>query len=363
MNRKTIQRTAVVAVAFLLGMAVAGTASWYYAAARFSEGIAAWAAERRAEGMSVAYSTVEVTGFPWRFQASVRDPVLARPVHPEGQDAASPDARGTAAWAWRGSEVVAALKPWRPRRIDLRFPGTHQVTLPVNGNSWTVFAAAASAAGTLELDPGGRPQSGTLEAKELALVSEDGEAGLTIARGHLSGVAHPVSEPKHLSATFDLAFAGEGLDLPPGPEWPLGPRIATLQVEASFLGVLPPGPLAQAAAEWRNDGGTVELHRLYLSWGPLEMEAGGTLALDGQLQPMGALTATIRGFAETIDILVAKGKIKASDGATAKIVLGLLAKKPGGGGEPELTVPLTVQNGRLYVGPVGLLRVPTVRWG
>jgi hypothetical protein len=363
LNRERIQRVAVIAVAFCSGLAVGGTAYWYYTAARFSEGIAVWAAERRAEGMDVAYSGLEVTGFPWRFQALVRDPRLARPVDPEGRDAADWDESGGAAWAWRGSEVVAALTPWRPRRIDLRFPGTHQVTLPLNGHGWTLFAAAASAAGSLELGPGGAPASGTLEAEELALVPETGKAGLTIARGHLSGLTHPAGEPRHLSATFELAFEGRGVGLPPGQEWPLGPRIATLEAEASFLGVLPPGPLAEAAAEWRNDGGTVELHRLYLSWGPLEMEAGGTLALDGELQPMGALTATIRGFAETIDALVAKGKIKASDAATAKVVLGLLAKTPEDGGEPELTVPLTVQDGRLYVGPVGLLRIPPVRWG
>lgn len=358
-----IRRTLAFTAAVLLGLVVAGTAYWHYAAARLGEGIAVWAEERRAEGMDATYSSLEVTGFPWLLRASVRDPVLARPERPAAASGQTPGEGDEPAWAWRGSELVAAFRPWRPRTLDLRFPGTHQITLPLDEDGWTVFAAAARASGTLDLNSAGAPESGVFRAEDLDLVSEDGGASLAIARGNLAVFAYPPGAPRHLGTTLDLTFTGEDLDLPPDPEPPLGRRISTLQATLSLLGVLPPGPLAEAAAEWRRDGGTVELHRLYLDWGPLEVEAGGTLALDAELQPMGALTATIRGFAETIDALVAKGLVKARDGATAKVVLGLLAKEPEGGGAPEVTVPLTVQNGRLYVGPVVLFRLPKVPWG
>jgi Uncharacterized protein conserved in bacteria (DUF2125) len=80
------------------------------------------------------------------------------------------------------------------------------------------------------------------------------------------------------------------------------------------------------------------------------------------LQPIAGLSAIVRGYAETIDALVAHGVVQHDDGETAKQVLSLLAKAPKGGGPPELTVPLTLQNGWIYVGPVALARVAQVSW-
>ena len=128
------------------------------------------------------------------------------------------------------------------------------------------------------------------------------------------------------------------------------------------MGVIPPGPPAEAVAGWRDDGGTVELERLVLEWGPLELEASGTLALDPAMQPIGSLTAEIRGYAETLDALVQAGAAPPRDAAIAKVVLNLLAKTPPDGGPPVLTVPLTAQDGRLFVGPVALLELPPIEW-
>jgi hypothetical protein len=352
-----MSRISKLALTVAVATAAGWTGYWYYAAGALEHGVAAWAAERRAEGMSAAFGGIEVMGFPLRWDARVRDPLLA------GRSAPAAGAAGGPAWEWRGSEMVAAFRPWNRRRIDLRFPGTHQITLPFDGRAVTVFASAEWAAGTLELGGAGTRARADFEARSLALVAEEGGASLAIERGVFTGLTHPPGEPAYRSATVELAFAGEGLELPPESEPPLGRRIAALEAEASVLGVWPGGPLRASAAGWRDDGGTVEVHRFYVNWGPLRIEAGGTLALDGDLQPMGALTATIRGFAETIDALVAARAVRPADGAAAKIVLALLAKEPKGGGEPEITVPVTAQNGRLYVGSVALLRIPAIRWG
>ncbi len=45
----------------------------------------------------------------------------------------------------------------------------------------------------------------------------------------------------------------------------------------------------------------------------------------------------------------------------AKIVLGMLAK-PSAAGEPELSLPLTVQDRALLAGPVKLMEMPEVIW-
>jgi hypothetical protein len=53
--------------------------------------------------------------------------------------------------------------------------------------------------------------------------------------------------------------------------------------------------------------------------------------------------------------------MRASDGAFAKLALGMLSK-PGADGTPEVTLPARVQNGNLYLGPARLMAMPRIAW-
>ena len=90
--------------------------------------------------------------------------------------------------------------------------------------------------------------------------------------------------------------------------------------------------------------------RLVIVYGPFSMRANGTLALDAEMEPIGAFTAKARGFFGLIDALQAKGLMRAGDAVTAKMVLGILSRKPARGGPPTLSLPVTLS------GPPGLRR-------
>ena len=100
--------------------------------------------------------------------------------------------------------------------------------------------------------------------------------------------------------------------------------------------------LAEQAAAWRDGGGSLEIRHLALIWGPLDLTASATLALDDQLQPMGAGSARLVGYAETLDALAAHGAISRSAATAAKAVLSLLAHNPEDGSPPDVEVPLTL---------------------
>ncbi len=351
------RRRLVAGLVIVLAISAATVVSWHYASMAFGEGIERWAAARRAEGMQASFSELDRQGFPFRLQTTLHDPVLSRPV---------PSAPWTTGrnlvWEWRGSEVTASIRPWSPSRVDLRFPGTNQITVPFGDRGETIFATADRATGSLDFDGAGAATAGAFNFEELDLLSESGNESVSVASVEVSGAAHAAIEPAHQSATFDFALAAKSIELPTEAKAPLGNFISSVECEASLMGVMPPGPAREAAKAWRDDGGTVEVHRLHLEWGPLVIEAGGTLALDANLQPIGALSAIVRGFAETVDALVAGGVVQQNDATTAKQVLGLLAKAPKKGGPPEITVPVTLQNGWIYVGPVSLARISQIHW-
>src|SRR5579863_7634575 len=110
-------------------------------------------------------------------------------------------------------------------------------------------------------------------------------------------------------------------------------------LSGSFKGTLPPGPLRQALAAWRDGGGIIEVRDGTVRWGSLAVDVNGTLALDAALQPIGALTATILDHNVLIDAAVAAGEMREGDASLVKTFLGLMAKS-GPDGKKRLTLPL-----------------------
>jgi hypothetical protein len=137
----------------------------------------------------------------------------------------------------------------------------------------------------------------------------------------------------------------------------LGNEIRRLTFNANLTGQLP-HLTAQSLAQWRDNGGTVELHELSADWGPLGLGMGGTMALDNNFQPTGAFSAKVTGFSQIIEALEAAGWIKPGRGALMNVALGLIAKPEGEQHIPTLEAPLTIQDQTVYLGPVKLCAMP-----
>jgi hypothetical protein len=196
-----------------------------------------------------------------------------------------------------------------------------------------------------------------LSADNIAAV---GQAQLAITHAEAQALipAHAVANHRDTWLTADLRFSGMTL---PQAVPPLGDTIDHLAAAVAIRGTISGGPHRQALAAWRDDGGTLEVNSFDLGWGTLQLGAKGTLALDAGLQPIGALTALLRGYNEIIDALVTGGSLRAGDAALAKIALGLLAKE-GPDGNYEISAPLTLQNGYVFLGPARLARLPNFTW-
>ena len=77
---------------------------------------------------------------------------------------------------------------------------------------------------------------------------------------------------------------------------------------------------------------------------------------------MGAGSARLVGYAETLDALAARAAISRSAATAAKAVLSLMAHNPEDGSPPDVEVPLTLQYRTLSMRQVPLVRLPEVDW-
>jgi hypothetical protein len=310
---------------------------WFVMAGQFRDSVRTWA--EGGDGIGAAYSSLALGGFPFLVRLSVEDAELSQP----------------GLWAWRGPRIVLEARPWSPWRVRVRAPGDFEIDLPGRAGpvTWKGGAGELSADVTFE---GGRAGDIRIRISDFELSAADDR--LFLASGSVRLHQLGGEDADHLTASADLRVEARDLQAP--GDFPLGPRLDRLSLTARVMGGIGRG--AGALGAWRDKGGTVEVTDLTFDYGPLEARANGTVALDGDMQPVGVFTARIRGFFQTVDALKARGLIRARDALTAKMVLGVLARKADDGGPPILSLAVTVQDRKVYVGPVALAEVPEVRW-
>ncbi len=287
---------------------------WNMLAGQFADAIHGWAEARRAGGYQVDYGDIAVGGFPFWLRAAIAEPVVSKSGEKQS-------------WRWRGPALSISTRPWRVTRTKARAPGRHLLTVTAPGRTGTLDLNAEALNVFLNWSVlSALPLEARIEAKEVTFRSS------------------PV--------------AG------------LGRKTQILSLSAEATGVPPRSLGAAAMAHWRDDGGTVEIRKLNIRHGPLQMDGDGTIALDRDLQPQGAFSLKVRGFLEAVDGLEAAGIIKPRGAEIVKAVLSVLARGQGKWAEEaeeeaegkRIKVPLSIQDGNFYVGPVAVGRVPPLHW-
>jgi hypothetical protein len=349
-----MSRTRIFALAIMAALAIAAYGGWWLHAARMvHRSIETWAETQRAQGLRVELADVAVQGFPLRLEAVASRFAVGRDV--------------PVRWRWTGPRLTASVPPWGSREVQVSFPGTHTVEFDAADGPKTITLTADKADGTVHVTDGGKISLVTVALgptrAELPDLGPAKLAALDLSIGAPpQGATLSASDPRS-PEVGRVAVSADGIELPEKATPALGGRIAHAALELVLRGAIPAAQTQAALAAWRDAGGTVELTKLRLHWGELQAEADGSAALDAALQPQGALTTRAWGVESAIDALVADGAVRPRDGAIAKTVLRATAK-PGTtpGIPPEVEIPLTIQDRKLFLGPVPIARIPTVIW-
>ena len=341
MRRHPLITAAVVLVVLIVAHAI----YWFVLAHIVAKDIVDWANQQRAQGFIVSYGEPEIGGFPGPVRAYLANPDIAAPG---------------SLWHWQGPEVELRVPPWAPLDLLFSAPGHHHLTLAGSAPRDIVFDADDFRLG-LNLDRSGQLTDFSLDVSAVKLTdNQSGESRLDTGKieGHLPWPAAPSPDLSSLDATIDAA----GIVLPPTVKTALGQKIATLHLVAQVMGAVPPALPREALAGWRDGGGIVQLRESQIGWGPLLAGGEGTIALDQDMQPLAAGTVRIAGLGETLDALIAAGMVQPGPAKLVQAMFGALAQPPAGGGLPEVKLPLSIQNGFVYMGPIKLAPLQPLDW-
>jgi hypothetical protein len=345
------RRLWIVLLATPLLLAAADTLYWSLVIRGLEADFAAWIASRRELGWT-ANAGRPVRG-GWPLAATLTVPSVS-------MRGGEPDIPG-GGLTWSTDRLVLHIGLLRPGLLEVAAEGMQRVRL---GEGAEIPYRADRLRMALPLQPGTPPRTAHINAQNLRAgmpAGGDGTTGLTVGSLNLNLESRPAAQAGEPALTFSLD--ADAIGVPKSVARLFGPRITSLMLQGALDGPVPRGrALAERAAAWRDGGGSLEIQSLAVKWGQLDLTASATLALDEQLQPMGAASARLVGYGETLDALAAHGAISRSAATAAKAVLSLLAHSPEDGGLPDVEVPLTLQYRTLSMRQVPLLRLPELDW-
>ena len=337
--------TILAAVGFVV-LVAAYCVYWFVLTRIVATDIANWRDQQRALGYTVTIAEQPaIDGFPFSLRAHLGPPDIAAPG---------------GLWHWQGPDTELRLAPWAPLDLVFIAPGHHHLSLAGLAPRDIAIDAGKLA---FELDLDQRGQASDFNLSLTAATLADSIAGTTTIAsaamgGHLPWPASPGPEVSSLDLTTDAT----GLDLPAGVRAALGRRIDKVHLVTQLMGAVPVAPPLEALAGWRDGGGVIQLRQGEIDWGPISAAGDGTIALDEKLQPLAAGTMRVAGLPETLDMLAAAGTVPQGQATLAKLMFGAVAATPAGGGRPQVALPLTIQNGYVYIGPIKLAPLQPIDW-
>ncbi|MEQ8267063.1 MAG: DUF2125 domain-containing protein [Parvibaculum sp.] len=339
-------------LAFLL-LAAVYTVYWFIVAGEVRKGVEAFAA--RGDGdLAVSWDTFAVGGYPYRIEAGFISPTASEPDAPE-------------AWAWRGEAAEFALLPYNLRHVIVNLRGVQTLSYrdvtaatPVRNEA----RATASAAWGSYVDVDGAPFGRlAIDIEELEASHHRGAANIdeALSAKRLQVHTRPAENETAgaIPDSYDMAIQADGLVLTGAQEIPvLGPAAERISAQARLRG-LPRTPhvsLVELLREWQATGGTLSVSDLIVKWGPLDLSAQGDLRLDAQHRPEGQLNAKVSDFEGLLDAMVRDGFVEEREARVALAGLVLVSQFQGNRTD-EVRVPVIMQGGLLYLGPLAIAKL------
>jgi hypothetical protein len=329
------------------------TGGWFFLSAELRGGIDSWIAQQKKSGLDIRYASHQRGGFPFAIKMIFDQPVIASD-------------RKLTSFVWQGQQAIITVKPWNIRDGHIDLSGPQKIGIVRNGKTSTWQGHAGLFTADINFKSRTQIQL-ALNFGQVDMKSKDDKAQsepqrVQLHRGRI--VVLQNSKNNTTEKTPSLVFAADltQLHVPKSVPIILGHQFKKIAVKSSVFGSLPRTIHLLPLTAWRDAGGTIEIDHFEVDHGPLNLKTKGTVALDENMQPMGAFSSQIYGFSEVISVLQNRNLIKSNVALTAHLVLGVMATRQGADKRPRLDVALSVQNQKLFIGPLAITKLPPIKW-
>jgi len=343
----------------LLTAALVYSIYWFVSANNIDDEVAAWVVRQEAEGYEISYSDIEVGGFPYRFEARLKDFAIAAPYHPYD-------------WIWTSDELNIITLAYRFDRFIFESYGQQRIVYQ------EALDAQARAPVQYFVDGQGTALRGSASLKDGLIdnVSIDLQ-GLEATRTGGPGPAQDLKTDRvqlHLrqSQSLEQRETDFGLDLfvraentrltSQGLDGQSTETLTLLQGKFTLDAIDAETLLeAEYIDRWFRDGGKVTLSDMAVAWDDYGIQGEGKMGVDTRSRPKGKIDLQIFGHSQIINRLVSAGVIEREAGQMVNGALTLLALT-GQNDQGSINVPLEFKNGGIFLGPARIADTSPIRF-
>jgi len=334
----------IATVTVIIVLTVAGWVFWSLSAVQYRRTIDKWIEAGRAAGYQITYADRQIFGFPRRLTMRLID------VHWKSADGID----------FRTDDMDIVASPWDWNSFDAKLKNHFSVAAPMDSEGRALMLSGGTGRAHVQLD-----SDGVWHAAKLSL--NDATVGLApnylFQADRLSASAmRPDVPPKdHSEAGLTLEGEADSITVPAAMPSPFGNKAAKFAVRMRVMGQVPDVRRRSAVDAWNKDSGIVEFDNFSLSWGVLNLASKGTLGFDDDLQPEGAFAGTVVNPQKTMQALLDNGFIAMHDKGMLASVMEMFAK-PSLNGKEGMELPITIQLGGLFFGPIRIFTFPEIEW-
>lgn len=338
-----VRRTATTVTLLFLVIGVLWWSLWSFAAAQYRGVIDNWISTGRSSGYHIDYDSSVMFGFPHHVVLRLTN---LRWVDTDGIN-------------FHAGQMDLSSTPWSWSVFSASFKGHVELAAPLDTEGRSLSLGGEQGYAHVELD-----KDGIWKLSRVSLMQAHvGRAPdvLFLADKLEASVQRPEHPPKdHTQPGLILDGKAENVVLPVNMPVPFGPKMKIVQSSLRVMGDMPDFRRRDSVAAWNSIGGVVDFDKLHMEWGPLMLVAKGALGFDDDLQPEGAFSSAIGHHKEVLKALMEHDFIAKNQAGMLDQALSLFAKPADNA--PGIEVPITVQLGGLFLGPVKIFTFPEIEW-
>lgn len=318
---------------------------WFIGATKYQSAVDHWIALGREAGYDISYDRREQFGFPRRTTLRFVN------LHWKNTDGIE----------FHAGDLDISAEFWETQKFTAKFKGQIQLDVPIEGAPYALMVAGEDGKANVTLSDDGLWEQCSL-TMNAARIGRSPDYLFTA--DHLKLAANrPADQPADNKST-GLTLSGdvENVTLPAAMPPSFGPKMPSLNVAMRLMGPVPDFRRKDSVAAWNKMNGVVEFDHLDMEWGALLMTSKGTMGLDDDLQPEGAFAAVVGRQDQLLETLAKDGYIHPEQEAMLNSALRLFAKPAAIKGESGIEVPVAVQLGGFFLGPVKIFAFPQIGW-
>lgn len=316
----------------ILLVAAGWSAYWFVGANALEGALREGIEDARSRGVEVELASLDVTGFPNRFDTIIEEPRV----------------RTASGIEWSAPFLQVFALSYRPTQLIAALPNEQTVSGPFGTADITTESARASM--TLTPAPNLPLDHANLVIEDLRIAS--GDLALTAARvlaatripegaedGRVQNIGLTLDDIT-LPRTFAAEMGVAGLETVDG---------ATLDATVTLAEPIDRGSFEGDPVDIRQ----IDISRLDVDWGEVGLDASGSLSVGADGVLTGELEAAVSNWSRAVDIAVTAGLLAPAQAEQVRMGLRFMVSE----GE-RLELPLSFRDGLVYLGPFPLGDAP-----